>query len=245
MWLCLEAPQALHFGAAVFPADLQLVVDDGQVFHNPLLERFPVPWRARFSLLAREVNASLDLAHRDSMPLAVFLCCLWGMSVVSLVKQVLGQLSVMLDEIWLERQVSQNPLDIEEDELSIPKSARSDVALSDKFVLGEGCGAGGARVKHPAQHMQSFRMFLPSAKRPCQIDFRDANEDLLLRYVQIQEHIFPLVRHPSVASDGVRVSGKDAVYLCIGGFHLEAFRAAWGLMAPCGYCTQSQADLAP
>ena len=32
---------------------------------------------------------------------------------------------------------------------------------------------------------------------------------------------------------------------CIGGFHLEAFGAAWGLMAPCGYCAQSQADYTP
>ena len=105
----LEAPQALHFGIIAFEGDWQLVVDDGQVSHTLLLERFPVPWRARFSLLAREENATLDLLHKDGMPLAVFLCWLWGMSVVSLVKQVLGQPSVMLDVIWLERQVSQNP----------------------------------------------------------------------------------------------------------------------------------------
>ncbi len=61
---------------------------------------------------------------------------------MSLVKQVLGQPSVMLGEIWLERQVSQN-LDIDEYEFSIPKSARRDVTLSDKLAFGEGCGAHG------------------------------------------------------------------------------------------------------
>ena len=109
---------------------------------------------------------------------------------VSLVKQVLGQPSVMLDVIWLERQVSQNPFDIEEDEFSIPKSARSDVTLSDKLALGEGCGAHGARVKHIAQHRERFRMFLPSAKKSRKIDPRDVNEDLVPRYVQDQEHVF-------------------------------------------------------
>jgi hypothetical protein len=99
----------------------------------------------------------------------------------------------------------------------------------------------GVRVKHPAQHMQSFLMFLPAAKRPRKIDPAAFNAHLLLRYLQVQEYIFPGVRHPSVASDGVRVSGKDAVYLCIGGCHSESFRAVWGLMAPCGNCTQSQA----
>ena len=118
-------------------------------------------------------------------------CAAWGgVSVVSLVKQVPGQLSVMLDEIWFERQVPQNPLDIEQDELPIPKGARRDVALSHKFALGEGCGAYGARVKHPLQHMESFRMLLPSAKRPRKIDPRDVNEDLVFRYVQVQENIF-------------------------------------------------------
>jgi hypothetical protein len=170
----LEASQALHFGIIAFAADWQLVVDDGQVSHTLLLERFPVPWRARFSLLAREENATLDLSHKDSMPLAVCLCWLWGMSVVSLVKQVLGQLSVMLDEIWLERQISQKSFDIGEDELFVPKGVR-DAALSDKLALGEGCGAHGARVKHIAQHRERFRMFLPSAKMSRKIDPRDVN----------------------------------------------------------------------
>ena len=76
MRLSLKAPQALHLATAAFAVDLQLVVDDGHVFHVPLLEFFPVPWRSRFSVLARKVNANLDLAHRDSMPLAMFLCCL-------------------------------------------------------------------------------------------------------------------------------------------------------------------------
>jgi len=75
------------------------------------------------------------------------------MSVVSLVKQVLGQLSVMLDEIWLERQISQKSFDIGEDELFVPKGVRRDAALSDKLALGEGCGTDEVRVKHPVRHM--------------------------------------------------------------------------------------------
>ena len=109
---------------------------------------------------------------------------------VSLVKQVLGQPSVMLDEIWLGRQVFQNPFGIDEDEFSIPNSARSDVTLSDKLALGEGCGAHGPRVKHIVQHRERFRMLLPSAKMFRKIDPRDVNEDLVPRYVQDQEQVF-------------------------------------------------------
>jgi hypothetical protein len=130
-------------------------------------------------LLSRELDATIELANTDNMPLAQFLCCLWGMSEDSLMKQVLGQLSAFKDEIWLKRKMFKNPLDVEEDELSVPRGSRRDVVLGDKLALGEGCGADGARVKHPAQHMGSFRMFLLVAQRPRKIDPKDFNEDLM------------------------------------------------------------------
>ena len=87
------------------------------------------------------MDATLDLANADNMPLAQFLCCRWGMSEESLMKQVIGQLSALLDEIWSEKNISRNPWDIEEDELSVARRSRRDVVLSDKLALGEGCGS--------------------------------------------------------------------------------------------------------
>ena len=142
----------------------------------------------------------------------------------------------MLDEILLERPASQGLLDVELDELSDPKGAHRNVAVSDKHSLGVGCGTDGARIKHPVKHMEGFRMFLLLAKKPRQIDLSDINEKPLLRYVQVEEHIF-CGRKPSVASDGVRVSGNDAVYLNMGWCHLEVFRAVWGVVSH-RYCTK-------
>ena len=91
-----------------------------------------------FSLFSREMDATLDLANADNMPLAQFLCCLRGMSEESLMKQVIGQLSALMDEIWSEKNISRNPWDIEENELSVARRSRRDVVLSDKLALGEG-----------------------------------------------------------------------------------------------------------
>jgi hypothetical protein len=79
-----------------------------------------------------------------------------------------------------------------------------------------------------------FSMYLlqPEAKRPKRMDPADLFQDLMLRYLQVQEHFFPNERHPTISSDGVRVSTKDVNYYCIGGRQQDAerLRAAWAVM---------------
>ena len=49
------------------------------------------------------------------------------------------------------------------------------------------------------------------------MDPSDANESIVLRYIQVGESYYPEVRHPSIATDGVRVAGKDVYTACLGG----------------------------
>ena len=54
---------------------------------------------------------------------------------------------------------------------------------------------------------------------------------LALRYIQVQEHYLPTVRHISCGTDGMRVSTKDIQYVCFAGRApgSKLFRSAWDI----------------
>ena len=103
-------------------------------------------------------------------------------------------------------------------------------------MLGEGCGTGTARAKHPFQHIQSWCMLQPVCKRPKMLDPQDLAEAVMLWYLQVQEWYYPRVRHPTISSDDVRITTKDVNYLCMGGRRSpeDHFRTAWGVMVDGG-----------
>ena len=132
----------------------------------------------------------------------------------------------------LESPICQNPLDVPEDKPAVPPRCRLDRTLVDKLAMGEGCGGpGGPRVHHPSQHIKSWEMLQPLSKRPKHLDPQDLMESILLRLWQLQQVYFAKVRHPSLSSDGVRITTKDVNYLCLAGDDgQDKPRAGWGVM---------------
>ena len=157
------------------------------------------------------------LACTTSVPLSAFLVALWRSPHQHLLGQIAGQLATLIDDIVPDRGPTANPLDIVEDGAAIPRHVRHDRRLDDTLALGEGCGSAGQRVKHPTQHMVSYCMFTPEAKRPRKLDPTDPAESILLRLVQTSEGVMSRVRYPSLSTDGVRVSGKDVYYSIVSG----------------------------
>ena len=122
-----------------------------------------------------------------------------------------------------------NPLDIQETEVSAPVSSRRDEALADTLAKGQGASDASGRAKDTHQHIQSYVILQPSAKRPRNLTAKDIDDSMLLKYVQVQEAYWPNVQHFSVSSDGFRVSTKDVVYYLFCGKHEDCFKAAWTL----------------
>ena len=136
----------------------------------------------------------------------------------------------MIDVILPERPRSSEPLDIDSDSSSIPSGARRDTVSSDTLIMGRGRSDVDVQSHNPSQHIQSFTMLQAPANRPARINPAQLANSVLLRYGQVQDAVFPLAQHLSLASDGFRVSTFDANYLCLGGLVGERYRVGWGLM---------------
>jgi hypothetical protein len=203
------------FGTSPSRWDVELAIDCCTVSRHGLQTILGDQAAAFLEYLA-EVDEGVDILV-DKIPLCSFLLALYQVDLGSIFPQVVGQLAALMDVILSDLPTSKNPLDIAEDLLSIPHGSRHDKQLDDKLCMGEGTGESDHRVKHPTQHMRSYQMFLPEAKRPKRLDVTDLNESVVLRYIQVQESVYPRVRHISVGTDGVRVDGKDVYYSCLAG----------------------------
>lgn len=174
------------------------------------------------SLEAEEVEAV------DTMPLHLFLFVIFCMDVRSLTQQIIGQVSSIMDDILQERKLADNPMEIEEDEASLPKHARHDGQLLDKLAMGEGIqGPGAKRAWQQGAFVQHYQMVTKGGKRLRPLDCKAMNEDIMVRMLQVAAHHLEGSRHLSVALDGTRLGNKDVNFVAVGGSKDNRFRIAW------------------
>ena len=153
-----------------------------------------------------------------------------------LMRQVIDQVGRFINILVRAEGISStHPLHVPEDATPLPKRCRRDVILGDTLAMGQGCGIETEMATNIAQHIQSYEMFTPMAKRQKTMDIREINASLGLRYVQTQEAFFHTVRFPSISSDGCRLSTKDVQYLCFGGRAdgSSKYLTGWDLKVTC------------
>ena len=81
-------------------------------------------------------------------------------------------------------------------------------------------------------NVRSFLMFTPVAKRSRVMEPQNLDEDMYLRYWQLNEAVWPEVRHLSVSTDGYRNACKDVNYFAFAGMIEGAVRVGWGMKVP-------------
>eukprot|EP00972_Heterocapsa_arctica_P023008 3384025-Heterocapsa_arctica.AAC.1 len=102
-------------------------------------------WQDRFDQAVVDLEYAVD-DTQPTMPLADFVVLVYAAKAPWLTQQVIGQVAVLVDQLWPEKGFTTNPLDVEEDISPLPKHARHDAELLDKLAMGEGLGSDTSRA---------------------------------------------------------------------------------------------------
>lgn len=227
--LKVDPDSALPFqlGSVPSSATLAICIDECDVYLGNLMAVMDVCEVALFQQCAQVVDPDASITD-GIVHVATFLSALSEAN-HALYRQCVGQVAGHIDAI-LPDQWTANPLDIAENDSATPEKARRDVVLGDTLGMGRGCtGTESDKAHNTSQHIKSYQMFQPASKRARHLSPIDIENDMLLRYTQVNEYVWPSVQHLSLSSDGVRVASKDACYWLFSGKVGSEFKQAWAL----------------
>jgi hypothetical protein len=226
--VCWRGDVTYKAGCPPSRPDVRIDIDENIVSVSSILPFVTDDELRQIFVFASSIDDSYDLKSMH-MHLFTFLCVVYETQSSFVYLQVVGQIArhidALLPDIWMA-----NPLDIQETVSSMPSKCRRDVVLGETLAMGEGCSDSAMKAKYTAQHIRSFLMFQPAAKRQKNLSPQEIDECMLLKYMQVQECTWPLVQHLSVGSDGIRVSSKDVIYFLMAGSPgAAAHVTGWGM----------------
>ena len=79
-----------------------------------------------------------------------------------------------------------------------------------------------------ASLQRSFHALTHAGKRMRQMSIPQLNEDVMLKVLQVGQHLLGQTQHVSFAIDGTRLGSRDVNFVAVGGYcGSEGYRVAW------------------
>lgn len=236
---------AIHSGAST-----TIPIDKGQVYLSHFVQALDevVQEKLQHSMATLDFQVDPDCG---TMRFADFLATVYHLGIGSVIAQVVGQTAGFIESLALDKGFTEDAIQVEEDEPSLPKHARHDRGLTDQLAMGQGL----ALEENPHWQLGAFiRVYhtvAQSGKRMRVVPPKQLNESIMLRQLQAASAVLMEARHLSVAIDGTRPGKKDVNFLAVGGIAPEdGFRITWApiqvasLWSPGGGSGQTQAPRA-
>ena len=205
---------------------VEIAVDSGQVWTRQLCACSDPRLGYRMQRLVEECRAAFALPRGPRLPLSALLIWTWRNDELWLFKQLILQVSLLVDEIAPDKGWSQNPLAASD----LP-GARWPSAVVEALALGEG-HASASRDALPSQHVESFNSLRPSKRRwgIARSLVGRMNESICLRYEDVGRTWMQHAKIISVALDASRIGRQEILVLIVAG--VQATGEVLAMLAP-------------
>ena len=162
--------------------DIELCLDHGLVDMGPLL--------SESCRHCGPVKRAIDTVGSITGPVpqissaASFLIVVMATGNDVLISEIIAQYGLIIEHV-LPPMLKTNPLDIVEEVQSVGKKSRADKMVTDKLILGLGCGDGQKPVEFSGQHIRSWQMLTEEGKRMRVLVPGTMNLDIMRRVHQV------------------------------------------------------------
>lgn len=224
--LAMGASVGLRMGDVHSDATTLVPVDRGQVFYHHFVSELDSGLHETFQVCCVNLGLELD-PDSGTMPLASFLQVIYSLGQRSYTMQCVGQVASWIEAVREEKVLVANPMEIDEDEPSLPKYARHDRTLVDRLAMGQGLACESDRAWQQGSFVRTYHAVTKTGKRMRILQPKVLNEDIMLRQLQTAQAVLKDARHINLAIDGTRLGKKDVLFIAIGGYTIGKYRISW------------------